>query len=250
MNRKLIAAVACRNDGSRLYGKPLQNLDIENKITVLDHIIAWMQEVPEIEDIVLGIAEGNSNLSFIDYARKKNLKFIVGDEIDVLGRLIQCANLCDASDVFRITSESPYTCLESINEAWQFHIEEDADLTKLDKVPDGSGFEIIKTAALEYSHLNGEDKHRSELCTLYIRENKDKFKLADVKVPDNLIRDDLRLTIDYPEDLVICRAIYTRFKEDAPKIPLQSIIEFLDRNPELKSLVAPFVDEGLKTMYL
>ena len=30
MRRKLVAAIACRNQGSRLYGKPIQNLDIKN----------------------------------------------------------------------------------------------------------------------------------------------------------------------------------------------------------------------------
>ena len=30
--RKLVAALACRINGSRLYGKPLQNLDIEKDI--------------------------------------------------------------------------------------------------------------------------------------------------------------------------------------------------------------------------
>ena len=30
MKKKLVAALACRNQGTRLYGKPIQNLDIEN----------------------------------------------------------------------------------------------------------------------------------------------------------------------------------------------------------------------------
>ena len=37
MERKLVAAIACRNQGSRLYGKPIQNLDVEDGITILDN---------------------------------------------------------------------------------------------------------------------------------------------------------------------------------------------------------------------
>ena len=37
-SRKLVAAIACRNNGSRLYGKPLQNLDVIKKITFGDLI--------------------------------------------------------------------------------------------------------------------------------------------------------------------------------------------------------------------
>ena len=39
MKRKLVAALACRNQGSRLYGKPLQNLDIEKGIRIIDNIV-------------------------------------------------------------------------------------------------------------------------------------------------------------------------------------------------------------------
>ena len=44
MNRKLVAALACRNQGSRLYGKPLQNLDVENGIRIIDNIIQVLKK--------------------------------------------------------------------------------------------------------------------------------------------------------------------------------------------------------------
>ena len=39
MKRKLVAVLACRNGGSRLYAKPLQNLDEVNKVTIIQYII-------------------------------------------------------------------------------------------------------------------------------------------------------------------------------------------------------------------
>ena len=35
MKNKLVAALACRNQGTRLYGKPIQNLDVKKGITIL-----------------------------------------------------------------------------------------------------------------------------------------------------------------------------------------------------------------------
>jgi len=249
-NRKLVAAIACRNDGARLYGKPLQNLDIQNGICVLDHIITHLQSHDIIEDIVLGISEGNSNLTYIDYAKKRGLRFIVGDERDVLSRLIQCGDEADGTDVFRVTSESPFMYFEPLQKAWSIHVAENVDATFLDNVPDGSGFEILSLGALKTSHREGEARHRSELCTLFIRENKHRFKLYYPEVPDALKRKDVRLTIDYPEDLIVCRAIYEHFKHRVPQIPVAEIIQFLDRNPSLLKLIAPFCADGYKTMYL
>ena len=70
--RKLVAALACRNKGSRLYGKPLQNLDVRNGITILDNIIACLSSFDCINSVVLGIAEGDENLDYVDYAKEKN----------------------------------------------------------------------------------------------------------------------------------------------------------------------------------
>ncbi|MFH1282528.1 MAG: acylneuraminate cytidylyltransferase [bacterium] len=250
MKKKLVATLACRNQGTRLYGKPLQNLDIEKNISILQYMVDWLKTMKVVDEIGLAVSDGKDNLVFADFAKKASIAHIIGDEEDVLGRLIQCADNLKATDILRLTTESPFTYFEAIEDAWSKHVKEGCDLTCLDNVPDGSGFEIIKLDAYKYSHQHGEEKHRSEYCSLYIRENKSKFKLNYVEVPVEIKRTDIRLTVDYPEDLILCRAIYQRFKDKAPKIPLKEIIVFLDEQPRLKELVAGFVEEGIKTMYL
>jgi len=248
--RKLVVALACRNKGSRLYGKPLQNLDIENGITILDNIIACLSSFNCIDSVVLGIAEGDENLDFVDYAIEKSLGYIVGDETDVLSRLIQCGKFSGATDIFRTTSESPFPYFEMIEETWQEHLNNDNDATFLDEIIDGCGVEIIKLDVLKESHKKGQKKHRSELCTLYIREHKNDFKIQKLYPPKELIRNDLRFTVDYPEDLIVCRAVYEKFKKNIPLIPLLDAIQFLDNNESLKKLIAPFCEDGYSTMYV
>jgi spore coat polysaccharide biosynthesis protein SpsF len=120
----------------------------------------------------------------------------------------------------------------------------------MDEVVDGCGFEIISLEALRKSHSNGERKHRSELCTLYIRENLEMFNVVKMSPPQNLIRKDLRLTVDNPEDLVVCRTLYNVFQEDSPQFSIEKLIQYLDRNPKLKELVEPFTEIGYSTMNL
>mgnify|MGYP001566020963 CR=1 FL=1 len=248
--RKLVACLACRNQGTRLYGKPLQNLDIEKRLTVLEYMIASVRTYGVVSDIVLGISEGPDNIVFKDIANRNGVDFIVGSEEDVLQRLIQCCEKVNGTDIFRLTTESPFTYFEAIDKAWDEHVGESRDLTALDHLPDGSGFEIISLEAYKRSWERGKRKHRSELCSLYIRESKNEFNIGYVEVPQEIRRTDIRLTIDYPEDLVLCRAVYQELKHFAPRIPLKRIINFLDSNPQLKALVDPYVQEGLKTMYL
>lgn len=248
--RKLVAAIACRCEGSRLYGKPLQNLDIESGYTILDNIVECLRLAECIEDIALGISEGPSNSQFHQFGSREKLKTVTGDEEDVLSRLIRCGEIAEATDIFRVTSESPFPCFDLIDTAWQAHQAEEADATFLDHVIDGCNFEIVRLSALIKSHDAGNDRHRSELCTLYIRENKSDFNISYVDPPRYLKRKDLRLTVDYPEDLVVARAVYEEFKCRAPEIPLDKVVAFLDSKPDLLRLIQPFCEAGYETMYV
>ena len=248
--KKLVAALACRNKGSRLYGKPLQNLDIDSGITILDNIINCLQNISAIDDVVLGISDGVENDAFVEYANNNDIKYIRGNEEDVLERLIKCGDISNATDILRTTSESPFPYFDLIDEAWAQHVENKNDATFLDNIIDGCGFEILSLDALKRSHNEGEGRHRSELCTLYIRENKNQFKLGYVEPPEKLIRKDMRLTVDYPEDLIVCRAVYKKFKDYAPRIPLLDVVDYLDNNIQLLKLTSPFCEDGYNTMYL
>ena len=244
--KKIVATLACRNQGSRLYGKPLQNLDIKNKICILDNLIDCLSNFKVINEIVLCISEGDDNICFKHYAKSRKLHFIIGSEVDVLARLIRGGEVSDATEIFRVTTESPFPYFEMIDMCCNYHLDNNMDATFLDKIIDGCGFEIIKLESLKKSHLEGLTKHRSEHCSLYIRENKNKFNIKVFAPPNNLTRKDIRLTVDYPEDLILCRNIYNEFKNYSPLIPLEKVVNFIDNNDELKKIVEPLCEDGYK----
>ena len=206
--RSLVAVIACRNNVSRLYGKPLQNLDVSKGWTILDQVIANISTLDLVDEVILAISHGSSSTSFIDYANSHALRYVVGDENDVLSRLLQGLKITNATDLFRVTSESPFLFIPAVSNAWISHINLSADATFLDGVIDGCGFEIVTLDALQQSWDRGTDRHRSELCTLYIRENRDVLTLFKFLNQLLLCRKDLRLTVDNPEDLIVCRAVY------------------------------------------
>jgi spore coat polysaccharide biosynthesis protein SpsF len=239
--RTLVAALACRAGGSRLYGKPLQLLDIEQGVSVLGFMLEMLQRESSLAAIVLGVAEGPENEPFHDIAKRYGIQSIRGDEENVLQRLIQCGEAADGTDVFRVTTESPFTYFEAIPAAWQRHRDRGNDVTHLSDLPDGSGFEIITLETLQRCHDLGERRHRSELCTLYVREHQQDFQVDVIEPPSDVRRPDVRLTIDYPEDLIVCRRIYKTFADLAPRIPLADIVRLWDREPGLKALVEPYL---------
>lgn len=238
---KLVATLACRNNSRRLFGKPLQLLE---NVTVVEYIINNLKARPEIHDIVLAISEMRGNEAFIDVAEKNNIKYVLGDDRDVLLRLIRACELARGDTIYRVTTESPFGYLEGLPEAIASHQKEKADYTAHGNLPDGVMFELINLEALKKSHQQGEYKHRSELVSLYINENPDKFKKNILQIDPALRRPDYRLTIDFPEDLILCRKIIRHFGGDDKYIPYKELIGFLDQHPELRKMVENITDEN------
>ena len=232
-SKKVAAVIACRVESGRLFGKPIQSIA---NFTILDFLINQLKTSTQISEIVLAISENSGNEIFIDFAKKHGLRFVIGDDKDVLQRLIQGAELINANIIFRVTSENPFIYWEGIDTLIKNHIKGKFDFSFIDKVPIGSGYEIINRQALEKSHKLGGKRHRSELCSLYIYEHQKDFSIQRFNPPSQLQRPDLRLTVDTPEDLLVARKIYEKLGDGDKPIALRKIIEFLGRNTTVSQI--------------
>ena len=233
--KKVVAVLACRVDSSRLFAKPLQLI---GKFRILELLINQIKKSKSIKEIILAISNKPGNEIFVDFAQKNKLKFVLGDDDDVLKRLIDAAKYSDSDIIFRVTPENPFIYWEGIDDLIKKHIFGKYDLSIIEGLPLGSNYEIINRNALEISHKNGNKKHRSELCTLYINENQKKFKILKSKPAKKITRPDIRLTVDTPEDLIISRLIYKKISNNKKIISLENIIKFLDKNPEVLKINA------------
>ena len=244
MKRRLVAVIACRNNSLRLYAKPLQFLDTDSKITIIDCVIDSLKKNDAISEIILAVSNNKDNLFYKLIAQKKSIKFFYGSDEDVLMRLIQGAKKTFATDVFRVTSESPFVSSEFINKYWNKHKKNKNDLTIYSNNIDGMGFEIFTKEALIESHKLGEKKHRSELCDLYIRENIRNFKVSYNK--NKFTNKKYRLTVDNPEDLILCRKLFHFIKKDYPNFKIIKIVKFLEnkKNNDCIKLVNKFISKS------
>ena len=244
--KKLIAIIACRNNSSRLYAKPLQLLKIKKRKTVLEYIIQTLKKKKIIENIILAVSINDRSSGYEEISKKNNVKIYFGDEQNVLKRTIQASLKTNATDIIRITSESPFPYLDNLKYIWKKHASKNYDATFLDNIIDGCGFEIVRLNILR-KILKKTNSFQNEHITNYLRVNKNKFNISYISPPSFLRRYDLRLTIDYPEDLIVCREVLRKLKNN---ITHKKIISFLDKNKHLKNLVKPFLKEGYKSMYL
>lgn len=231
-SHKVAAVIACRVHSSRLFAKQMQ---LVGNRPIIEHMINQLKASKKIDEIVLAISSKAGNEVFVEFARRRGIKFIIGDDTDVLKRLIDGAKYVSADTIFRITPENPYIYWEGIDDMIEKHLSGNFDFTDCYNLPLGSGYEVASLAAFERSHRDGDKRHRSELCSLYINENQKKFKIFHMMPPKELQKPELRVTVDTPEDLYVARTIYEKLGKHK-LIPLGRIIKFLDQNPGIAKM--------------
>lgn len=237
MKKRIVAALACRVQSQRLYAKPLQYIDIENKLTILEYLVAFLKSFQQIDEIVLAISDGDENAPFYKLARKMDVPYITGSQDDVQSRLIKAAKKGRADIIYRITTECPFVYMVNFAEVLKLHIANKAAITVIEGLPEGTYYELITVKDLIAAHREGEKRHRSELCTLYISEHPEKYFIQKLAIEDPLLkRPDIRLSVDYPEDLIVVREVYKALKKKNKFIPIKGIVRFLDLHPELKKI--------------
>jgi N,N'-diacetyllegionaminate synthase len=243
LKNKTAAILACRIGSTRLFAKPLQQL---GHGTILETLIQQLNQSKLINEIVLAISNNPGNEIFVDFARKNNLRFVLGDDKDVQKRLIDAADLVQADIIFRVTTEDPFVYWEIIDDAIKQHILTKVDLTFVPQLPEGTGFELISTAALKKSHKHGNSKTRSELVTEYMHQNQRQFKFKSYDVSSRYHRPDVRLTVDNPEDLILVRKIFDKLNFNK-KIPtLKKILELIQNHPELLEINKKYTDQSYR----
>jgi spore coat polysaccharide biosynthesis protein SpsF len=212
-----------------LAGKPL-----------LEQLFERLLSVSELDAVVLATSTAPENQVLVELAEQVGVGVHQGDEDDVLGRYVEVARRWSADHVVRVTGDNPLTDLTLVKTLTMHHLKENADYTYVpgDALLMGILPEVISQKALEVSHRDGDDRHRSELVTLYIKENPARFRIARVILPESLYRPSYRLTVDEPEDLVLMEKIFERLYQEGQVLDTADAIHLLDEEPELVEINA------------
>ena len=240
---KVLIAVSARMRSERCPGKALAPLAGKPLLT---HLLERLSSLGGTSSIVLATSVAAENDVLAETAEALGIRAFRGDENDVLGRHVALAKTLGVDHVVRVTADNPLTDLPLIETLVAAHLEADADYTYVpgDALLMGILSEVISRRALQKSHRDGEDRHRSELVTLYIKEHADAFRVIRAELPQELYRPEYRLTVDEPEDLVLMERIFDKLyrpgKAGKADKALQTIeaIRLLDREPELAAINA------------
>ena len=226
---KIVAIIQARLGSSRLPNKVLLPLPVGSKNTIISHIISQLDKVSFISKIVVATSKSQINDKLENYLTSLKVSCYRGDEEDVLSRFYDIATNNDFDFIIRLTADNPVLDIHYLEEFVKNCIDKDLDYSYSKNLPIGCNFEIVKTFKLIESYSLVTSKYEREHVTPYIKTHSKKiefYKFKNIHVKDNL-----RLTVDYPSDYAFLNLLFSFLKEK--EISLNNIYGILNLKPWL-----------------
>lgn len=226
------AIIQARMQSKRLPGKSL--LPLAGK-PLIAHVIERVKAVGGITSVVLATCPGDENIPLIECAESLGVHVFVGSESNVLERYYLAAEKFGGDFIMRVTGDNPFTDTEYATSALDIALESNADLSSISNLPLGAGVEVIKHSALTEAFEKATTPYQREHVTPYIKEHTEFFMIERYPVRMDLPYDNLRLTVDTPEDYEVARRIYEALYTGEP-FTIKQTLDFLEQHPEIASL--------------
>jgi spore coat polysaccharide biosynthesis protein SpsF (cytidylyltransferase family) len=195
---KIAIFLAARSGSQRLPGKHFLNINLDLKI--IDLCILRIKKAKLVKKIFLCTTKKKKDLRFKEICIKHDINFFIGNEKNVLKRLIDCARENSIKTIVRITGDCPIIDPELVDKCIELHFKRKTDYTTNTlqlSFPDGLDVEVINLSALIKSQKISNTLHNREHVTPFIRESK-LFKKRNYK--NSLDYSNRRWTLDNFKD--------------------------------------------------
>ncbi len=222
---------------SRLPGKVM--LDLNGEPTIL-RIVDRLKKARTVDEIIVATSLDESDDLLFELLCNKKIECFRGDLDDVLSRFIGVLTNSDAEVVIRITADCPLVMPELIDQMVQDFISSELDYlsnTITPTFPDGLDVEIFTKQALLKLNLMSLSSQEREHVTLGIRNRPEQFSTKNFVSTTDL--SGLRWTVDYEEDLVFIRGVYSYFEKRESDFEYAEVLHLLEQSDLDPSTISP-----------
>lgn len=225
--------IQARMSSTRLPGKVL--LDINGR-PMLSYMIERVKASKRINKIIIATSTDSSDDKIEEFCNSESILCYRGNLLDVLDRYYEAA-LKVSCDVFvRLTADCPLIDPNIIdNVVYAF------ENGKYDYVantcpptgtfPDGMDVEVFSFRALEKAWKESIKPSEREHVTFYFWKNPDIFSTFRYDLNEDMSK--YRLTVDYPKDFEVIKAIINDLYTKNPAFCMTDIINYMEENKNI-----------------
>jgi spore coat polysaccharide biosynthesis protein SpsF len=235
----VVASVEARMGSSRLPGKVLAKI---GQKTVLERIFERLKACEYLQGMVLATSTNSRDDVLEDFARHKGVPCFRGSENDVLARVVGAHETMGSEVIVEVTGDCPLLDPSLIDQGIVTFLHNHCDVVtncRVPSYPQGVDVQVFRLADLVKVRDSIQDPAVREHVSLYFYENSEKYRIINLLAPHALRDPDLRLQLDYSEDLQLIRVLYDKLEPVyGPCFGLSEILELLKREPYLRKLNA------------
>jgi spore coat polysaccharide biosynthesis protein SpsF len=232
--RQIGIIVQARMGSTRLPGKVLEDLAGAPALLRLFERLRRVKGSPRIILATSTLAGDDPIANLV--ATQPDVAVWRGPEQDVLMRYADAARHFDIDPIVRITADCPLmepACIDEVLEIFRGTPACDyADNLVPRMYPHGYDVQVVSREALETAHREAADPYEREHVLPFIQRREQRFRSRHAP-PLDQNNAGLRITLDFPEDLILIREIYQRLYPENPRFGLQDILRLRADYPAL-----------------
>jgi len=238
--------IPVRLDSSRLPKKHLQPL---NGKPALQHLLERLTLCKEIRNIIVCCTTNSTDDELINFLQKTEIKFFRGNEKDILQRFSAAAEKFGTDIIIDVEGDKIYTDPNYVDNIANLLKTTDADFiigndSKTNFNPSNhfihglvpAGF--TKHALDEICKLKNTDDTGTGYREFFIESKSIKSEFLVINTDDFL--NQIRLTLDYPEDLQLAEKIFTSLRSE---FTMDELVILFKNNSDLISITKNITKE-------
>ena len=229
---RINVVIQARVGSTRLPGKVLQDLGGR---TVLEWVVRAARASTQIDTVIVATSTMAGDDTVADLADSLGVAVVRGSEDDVLSRFIAALDAYPADAVVRLTADCPLldpTLIDAVVGAWAAAPTHDYVSTVLVRcLPRGLDVELVSAHALRAVDATAVGHDRVHV-TSGVYADPTGYRLLGLCVTPPA--DDLRVTLDTHEDLVLLRALVAELPDAPPA--WRDVVAVLRGRPDLVAI--------------
>ena len=231
---RINAVIQARAGSSRLPGKVLEDLGGR---PVLEWVVRAARAATRIDEVIVATSTLAGDDAVADLAQSLGVMVVRGSEDDVLSRFVAALDAHPADALVRLTADCPLldpTLINAVAGAWAAAPTHDYVSTVLVRcLPRGLDVELVSAQALRAVDRTATGHDRVHV-TSALYADPTAYRLLGLCVTPPA--DDLRVTLDTAEDLVLLRALVALLPDAPPA--WRDVVATLRARPDLVAVNA------------
>lgn len=230
---RVVGTIEARMGSTRLPGKTM--MEIYDGMSLLECVVRRFRMAARVDEVVVATTIEAGDDPIADWCAANQVSLFRGSEKNVLERVAGAAVQFGADAIVQMGADSAYLDYQLIDQLAGHYAAGRYDYVCNDlrlTYPLGIYGHIVKVERLLelVDHNDLSDNDRSDVVR-YIWEHPEQYRILNIEAEPDFFYPQMRLTIDYPEDMALAKALYRHF--GGYRFTTSQIIGLYGKSPEL-----------------